>query len=198
MREPVSPAESNERYTDIAIALHWLLALAWLAAFGVGLYMVGLRLSPARVRLFNWHKWAGVSILVLSIARLAWRAWHRPPALPAGLGRTQAMAARGAHLAMYLLFFIVPLTGWAYSSAVGFPVVWFGRIPLPDFVPVDAGLAETFRRLHQLASYAIGALVVVHAGAALEHLLVRRDGVFARMIPARGHGATAPREARDA
>jgi cytochrome b561 len=184
----LSTAATNERYTDVAIALHWLLAIAWLASFCAGLYMVGLQLSPLRIRLFNWHKWAGVSILLLSAVRLGWRWTHRPPALPAALGALQAGAARWTHRSMYLLFFLVPLSGWAYSSAVGFPVVWFGRIPLPDFVPVDRSLAENLRQLHAVSSYAIAALAALHAGAALEHRFRRRDAVFSRMIPARRRG----------
>ena len=63
----MSPAT---RYTPIAIALHWLLALAIIGAFCVGLYMTGLPFSPARLKLYNWHKLAGVTILALSALRL--------------------------------------------------------------------------------------------------------------------------------
>ena len=70
---------SSTRYTTIAIVLHWVLALALILSFSVGLYMADLPLSPQRVKLFNWHKWAGITILTLSLLRLLWRLTHRPP-----------------------------------------------------------------------------------------------------------------------
>ncbi|MBC7939661.1 MAG: cytochrome b, partial [Chitinophagaceae bacterium] len=124
------------RYTLPAIALHWLLALMILISLAVGLYMTSLPFSPTRLRLYNWHKWAGIGILVLSAARLLWRLSHRPPAY-GQMPDWQRQAANVAHKFLYVLFFAVPLAGWAYSSSAGFPVVLFGVLPLPDFVPVD-------------------------------------------------------------
>jgi len=180
------PPEDSDRYSDIAIALHWLLALALLASFCVGLYMVDLQLSPTRVRLFNWHKWAGMSILALSALRLGWRLRHRPPAAPASMSLWQRRLAEGMHHLLYLMFFVVPITGWAYSSAAGFPVVWFGLIPLPDFVPVDKSLAHFLQGLHSVLAYGLAALTAVHVAAALQHHYIERDSLLLRMVPARG------------
>lgn len=172
------------RYNGPAIALHWLLALLITAAFGVGLYMADLPMSPARLKLFNYHKWAGVTILVLSALRLLWRLAHRPPAdLPAP--RWQQRAAHAMHWALYALFFLVPLAGWAYSSAAGFPVVWFGVLPLPDFVPKDKALAEILKSRHELLAWALAVLVLLHIAAALKHQFIDRDGLLDRMRPAR-------------
>jgi cytochrome b561 len=177
-----------DRYGGVAIALHWLLALAIIAGLGVGLYMTGLPFSPARVKLYNWHKWTGITILVLSAARLLWRLAHRPPALPASIEHAMAAwqrrAHRGTHVALYVLFFAVPLLGWAYSSAAGFPVVWFGVLPLPDWVPVDKELADSvLKPLHKASAYLLAAFVVLHVAAALKHHFIDRDGLLARMWP---------------
>ncbi len=172
------------RYTLTAIALHWLLALAIVATFAVGLTMTSLPFSPARLRLFNWHKWAGVSILALSALRLLWRLWHQPPAdLP--MPAWQRRSAQATHGLLYALFFSVPLAGWAYSSAAGFPVVVFGVLPLPDWVPVNRELADTLKLLHHWLAYTLAALVVLHVAAALKHHFIDRDGLLARMRPAR-------------
>ncbi len=172
------------RYTATAIALHWLLALAIVGAFCVGLYMSDLPLSPTRLKLFNWHKWAGVTILALSGLRLLWRLGHRPPPdLP--MPAWQARAAHVVHGLLYLAFFAVPLSGWAYSSAAGFPIVWFGVLPLPDFVPVDKALAHQLKDLHELLAWGLALLVLAHVGAALKHQLVDKDGLLLRMMPAR-------------
>ncbi|MEY4561832.1 MAG: hypothetical protein RLZZ618_1109, partial [Pseudomonadota bacterium] len=98
------------RYTPVAMLLHWVLALSIVATFSVGFYMADLPFSPQRLKLYNWHKWAGVTILALSAVRLLWRLTHRPPAdvpMPAW----QARAAHFTHMALYVLFFAVPLVG---------------------------------------------------------------------------------------
>ncbi len=181
MTTPAAPA----RYTPTAIALHWLLALMILGALAVGLTMTSLPFSPTRLKLYNWHKWAGVTILVLSFLRLAWRLTHRPPADVAMPG-WQATAAHATHHLLYALFFIVPLVGWAYSSAAGFPIVWFGVLPLPDFVPVDKALAEAIKPWHERTAMLMAALVVLHVAGALKHQFIDRDGLLDRMRPARG------------
>jgi cytochrome b561 len=174
-----------ERYTRTAITLHWLLALAIVATFSLGVYMHELPQTPQRDQLYAWHKSAGVCILALSALRLLWRLTHRPPAEVA-MPRWQARAARSVHWLMYALFFGVPLSGWAYSSATGHPVVLFGALPLPDFVPVGKALASTAKSLHELLGTALGILVIGHVAAALKHHWLDRDGLLARMSPRRG------------
>jgi cytochrome b561 len=172
------------RYSGVAIALHWLLALMIVASFGVGVYMSDLGMSPTRLKLYNWHKWAGTTILALSALRLLWRLTHRPPPdLPAPAW--QQRAAHLTHGALYLLFFAVPLVGWAYSSAAGFPIVWFGVLPLPDFVPKDKALAELLKPWHGWLAWSLAVLVVLHVAAALKHHVVDRDGLLQRMLPGR-------------
>ena len=170
------------RYTTLAIVLHWVLALALIMSFSVGLYMADLPFTPQRVKLFNWHKWAGVTILALSLLRLSWRLTHRPPAeLPTS--QWQQRAGRWTHAALYVLFFAVPLAGWAYSSAAGFPIVWFGVLPLPDLVGPDKALAEGLKSLHSALAWALAALAALHVGAALKHHFIDRDKLLARMLP---------------
>lgn len=177
------------RYHGFAIALHWVLAVALVGIFAMGLYMADLPFSPQRLKLYNWHKWAGVCILALSVVRVLWRLSHRPPALPQAVTLAmpgwQMAAYRATHGLLYALFFIVPLVGWAYSSAAGFPIVLFGVLPLPDFVPVSKALAEAIKPWHEISAFAMAALVVVHAGAALKHQWVDRDGLLDRMLPGR-------------
>ncbi|MCW7539524.1 cytochrome b [Aquabacterium sp. A7-Y] len=183
-------SQPSTRYTGLAMALHWLLALAIVGAFFVGLYMTVLSMSPTRLKLYNWHKWAGVLILALSAARLLWRLSHRPPALPAAVEAKmpawQRAAHHGTHALLYALFFAVPLMGWAYSNAAGFPIVLFGALPLPDLVAPDKALAETLKPWHGRLAYTLAALVVLHVAAALKHHFIDRDGLLTRMMPSRG------------
>ena len=182
-----------QRYTATAMLLHWLSALLVLGLLVLGWYMADLPVSPQRLKLYNWHKWAGVSVLALTLLRLLWRWTHRPPALPAELvGRTPAWQlhlAAATHLALYGLLLVVPLIGWAYSSAAGFSVVWFGVLPLPDLLPKDKALAELVKPWHAVGAFSLCALVVLHLAAALKHQFVDKDGLMRRMWPA---GADAP------
>ena len=189
---PATPLSNfgTARYTATAIALHWILAAALVALFGFGWYMTGLPFSPQRLKLYNWHKWAGISILLLSLLRLMWRLTHRPPALPSSVARSmpvwQKAAHQGMHVLLYVLFFAVPLIGWAYSSAAGFPIVFLGVLPLPDWVPVSKTLAEAIQPWHQISAYALAVLVLLHTVAALKHHWIDRDGLLGRMWPGRG------------
>ncbi len=173
------------RYHGFAVLLHWLLAAALIGIFVLGSYMADLPFSPRRLQLYSWHKWAGVVILLLSALRLLWRLTHRPPALPAqieqAMPRCQTIAHHATHHGLYLLFFAVPLIGWAYSSAAGFPIVLFGLLPLPDFVPVSPALAEFIKPWHEISAFAMAALVLLHVAGALKHVVIDRDGLLQRM-----------------
>ncbi|MCF8167290.1 MAG: cytochrome b, partial [Rhodoferax sp.] len=160
---------------------------ALLGIFAVGLYVADLPFSPQRIKLINWHKWAGICILVLSVVRLLWRLKARPPALPQSIEQSmpvwQKQALHATHIGLYALFFAVPLLGWAYSSAAGFPIVLFGVLPLPDLLALDKPLAESIKLLHKGGALALAGLVLLHVAAALKHHWIDRDGLLQRMLP---------------
>jgi cytochrome b561 len=130
-----------------------------------------------------------VTILVLSAARLLWRLTHRPPAQQP-MPTWQARTSKAAHLGLYVLFFAVPLAGWAYSSAAGFPVVWFGVLPLPDFVPVDKSLASALKETHELLAWGLALTIGLHVAAALKHQFIDHDGLLRRMLPGQHREST--------
>ena len=177
---------TSTRYSATAIALHWVLGAALVGMFAVGLYMTDLPFSPLRLKLYNWHKWAGMTILALSAFRLLWRITHPAPELPKHIAqpmpRWQHWAHHGTHYALYALFFVVPLIGWAYSSAAGFPIVVFGVLPMPDLLAPDKALAELIKPFHEISAFALAGLVVVHVAAALKHQFWDRDSLLDRML----------------
>lgn len=173
-----------QRYTGPAIALHWLLALLIAASLLLGSTMTELAPSPTRLALVNAHQWSGIVILGLTALRLLWRLGHRPPEPPL-MPAWQRRAAAATHGLLYLLCFAVPLAGWAYSSAAGFPVVLFGLLPLPDWVAPDRALAALIKPLHAALAYALAALIALHVAAALKHHVVDDDGLLRRMVPGR-------------
>lgn len=173
------------RYNGLAVVLHWTLGLVLIGLFSLGVYMADLPFSPQRLKLFNWHKWVGILVLALSFLRLFWRLIRPAPALPSGIAQAmpawQRLAHHGTHVALYLLFFAVPLLGWAYSSATGFSIVLFGVLPLPDFVGKDAALAKTLKEAHEIGAYLMALFVLLHVAAALKHQWLDRDGLIGRM-----------------
>jgi cytochrome b561 len=190
MPKPPKPMSALPlRHDNVAIAFHWLLALMLVASFSVGLYMSGLPFSVQRVKLFNYHKWAGMTILALTVLRLLWRLSHvQPPEAPGP--RWQQRAAKATHVAMYLLCLAIPMVGWAYSSAKGFQIVVYGVLPLPNLLQVDPDLAERIKPWHGWLAYALAALVLLHVAAAFKHHFVDHDGLLRRMRPGRRRSPT--------
>ncbi|MGZ5036019.1 MAG: cytochrome b [Usitatibacter sp.] len=171
------------RYSSAAIALHWIVAALILFNLAYGLYTVSLPLSPQKLKLFSYHKWIGVTVFVLAAARLLWRLGHRPPPPPPGMKPWEARAASATHALLYVLFFAAPLTGWLFSSAAGFQTVYLGVLPIPDLLAKNEAVAETLKTLHHWLNYAMAAVIVLHAAAALKHHFVDRDDVLTRMLP---------------
>ena len=171
------------RYTRTAIGLHWLIALAIVATFSLGLYMSDLPLSPTKLKIYAWHKWAGVTIWLLVWLRLVWRVTHRPPAPPVKMPAWQHRAASAVHGLLYIVMLAVPLSGWLMSSAKGFQTVYLGILPLPDLLAKDKALGELLTTVHQVLNFTMAGLVLAHAAAAIKHHVIDRDDVLARMLP---------------
>src|SRR5690606_7305620 len=178
-----SDQEMSHRYTRTAIFLHWLVALGLVGTFALGFYMQDLPLSPGKLKLYSWHKWAGVTLLALIVMRLAWRMTHSAPAFPGTMGATARLAAHAGHWLLYALMLAIPVSGWLMSSAQGFTVVWFGVLPLPDLVSKDAALGALLKDVHVVLNYTLLVAVVGHVGAALQHHFIKKDTILTRMLP---------------
>ncbi len=172
---------TSVRYTSPAVILHWLIALLIFVGFPLGVYMHDLPLSPTKLQLYSYHKWIGISVLLLVGLRLVWRVTHTPPPLPADLKAWERAASHAAHGALYLLMIAVPLTGCLMSSAKGFQTVWFGVLPLPDLVGKDRALGETLEDAHEILNFVMLGLVSLHVAAALKHHFVERLPFLQRM-----------------
>ena len=175
----------STHYTATAKALHWGIAVLIFGMLGLGFYMTGLDLSPTKLQLFSWHKWAGVTVFMLVVVRLAWRVTHRPPALPAHMPALERFAAHAGHHLLYVLMIAIPLSGWLMSSAKGVQTVWFGVLPIPDLLAKDKVLGDLLQTLHMSLNLGLGLLVLGHVGAALKHHFIDKDEVLVRMLPRR-------------
>ena len=171
----------NTTYTPVAKGLHWLMAVLILGLLALGIYMSDLPLSPQKLTLYSWHKWAGVTVFLLVWLRLAWRVTHRPPALPASMSPPMRLAAHAGHTALYGLMVVIPVTGWLMSSAKGFQTVWFGVLPIPDLVGRDKALGDVLQETHEALNLLLMLTLGGHLAAALWHHFVLKDDTLRRM-----------------
>lgn len=170
-------------YHAVAKALHWLTAVAVLGLLGIGLWMAGLPISLLKLEVYNWHKWIGLTVLMLTVLRLLWRWRNPPPALPDTITRWERALAPVGHWTLLVLLVAMPISGWLMSSAAGISVIWFGALALPDLVPSDPRLFEALRTAHFVLSRCLIVVVALHIAAVLHHDVLRRDGIFRRMWP---------------
>lgn len=196
MRAAVAPAPrafaaSPERYTGVAIALHWLIGLGIIGQLALGLVMTQLALPRmTEFKLYQLHKSIGITILLLVALRVLWRLGHRPPKLPTEMPALERHAAEGTHWLLYLFMFGLPITGWMLVSVSPYnlPTVLFGQIPWPH-LPILATLSNkapveaVFKAIHAYAAWLLIAIVAIHAAAALRHHFIKRDDVLRRMLP---------------
>lgn len=176
-------AAGTQRYNTVAIVLHWLIAAAVVFMVGLAWAMDDIpKGTPERAFWFNLHKSVGVTIALLVVLRLLWRATHRPPPLPASMRSWEVAAARWNHALLYVLLLALPAVGFLASNFTRFGVKYFGLQIGPLFAE-DQAMRDNLQSVHAALAYTLIVLVMLHVLAALKHWLVDRDGVFQRMLP---------------
>ncbi|MGY2052111.1 cytochrome b [Methylobacterium sp. JK268] len=170
-------------YSSVQKLLHWLIAILIFGLVPVAIVMTSIGEGPLQDRLFDLHKSFGLTVLALVLARILVRASRGAPGLVDGLPAWQRAAARASHLALYGLILLVPVLGWAGTSACCAPVEWFGLVPVT--LPISGGMpvGEKILNVHVVAAFLLTALVLVHGAAALHHHFARRDPTLRRMLP---------------
>lgn len=174
---------THEQWGGVSQALHWLVVVLILAMAWLGLTMGDMPNGPDKIATYALHKSIGLSILGLVVLRLGWRLYAGAPAPVAGTPRWQHALAVLVHVALYALLLALPLTGWLLNSAAGFPLQWFGLFNLPSLSGQDEALHALAVQAHELLFWALAALALLHAAAALYHHLFLGDATLARMLP---------------
>ena len=171
--------EAYDRYSNISILLHWLIAGLLVTNVVIA---IAMHSDPAW---FVWHKSVGIAVLLLTLVRIVWRLTHPWPRFPDTMPGWERAASRATHIAFYVLLLAVPLLGWAAVSAgtrgtgeLFGAIQWFD---LPVAKSVD--LRDTLGDLHGLVVYATLLLILAHVGGALKHQFFDEDVVFHRMLP---------------
>lgn len=174
-----------DRWGPVSQWLHWTIALLVVAIATIGLLMVEMPNTPRKIEIYAIHKSLGLTILALVALRLAWRLHAGRPGPVAGIPRWQQRLATLTHGTLYLLLFAMPLSGWLFNSAAGYPLQWFGMFNLPALAAEDRGLRELVGSLHEAGFWLLLSLVIVHAGAAFYHHVFLQDATLTRMLPRR-------------
>ncbi|SFI67835.1 YceI family protein [Caulobacter sp. UNC279MFTsu5.1] len=200
--ETPSAAGRPPRYTTVAILLHWLIAAAILFQIILGWRMGDEPKGPATYAIFQLHKSIGITILLLSLARLAWRLFHKPPPHPAGQPRWETIASQIVHVAFYVIMIGLPVTGWIMVSAskLNIPTLLYGTVPwphLPGLPELAAGPKHVWYKAgeisHGLLVKTTYLLLALHLGAAAKHQILDRDEVLGHMAPGARPGWREPR-----
>jgi cytochrome b561 len=173
--------QSEDRYTTLAILLHWLIAAIVLAQFPLGWWMQEIPKQPPgpRAEAFNLHKSIGLLIAALMFARIAWRLGHPGPPLPA-MPRWQSRLAHATHFALYAVLVALPLTGYLGSAFSGYPVKFFG-ITLPAWAAKNPELKEWMSAAHLALAWALALAFAAHMAGVAKHTFMNRDGLLRRM-----------------
>jgi len=167
--------------------LHWLNAILATIAIALAYGISGApRHSAAREWLLTLHGSVGIAILAAVLFWAGWRLRHRAPPLRLLLTRFEIVLAHATQAALFLLFVAMPISGYLILAAAGRPVSFFGLVGIPPLVPESGRLAQAALVLHLSGQFLIYGFVGLHIAAALVHGLIRRDGVFERMLPRRG------------
>ena len=174
----------TDRYTRVAIALHWILALGILLQIALGFYLGEVpRGSPERSAWVNFHKSTGITLAALIVVRLAWRIAHQPPPLPATMPPWERFAALANHALLYVCMLGMPLTGYVATNFSKFGIKYFGLLTLPPWGIDDKQVYAVFNTAHKILALVFVGLILLHVAAALKHALVERDGMMRRMWP---------------
>jgi cytochrome b561 len=174
---------SSTQYGSLARFLHWAIAVLVLVTIPIAWTMLRVGEGPLQDRLFDVHEWIGLTIFALAVVRLVWRLVEKPPPLPASVPPGRALLAHLNHWLLYLLLFLMPVTGYLSVVAGGYPLNFLGIVNVPRLVAKNEAFGKFTENAHLALQYAVYALVIIHVAAALHHHLVQRDGVLRRMWP---------------
>ncbi len=176
---------ASARYTGGAILFHWLIAALIALNFAAAWYAEGLA-KPERMQVMTNHKAIGLTILLLSLARLAWRLTHQRPPLSATLKPWEKTLARIVHTLFYVLMIGLPIGGWLTHSLFsgGKPISVFGLFNYPGLpLARNPALGETMGGLHGTFAWVLLGLAALHVAGALKHQFINRDREIQRMLP---------------
>jgi cytochrome b561 len=181
-----------ERWGAVSQLFHWIIVALILLIAYLGLTMTGMPNGPRKINIYALHKSIGLTILALVTLRLLWRLYAGAPAPVMGTPAWQHRIASITHFGLYVLLFAMPLSGWLFNSAAGYPLQWFKLFNLPAIAGRNEDLKAFAEAAHTTMFWILVALVLAHAGAAFYHHLFQSDDTLKRMLPRRRQASSSP------
>ena len=174
---------TRTRYGLVAITLHWLVALTVIGLAILGLWMVDLSYySPYYRSAPFWHKSIGLTLFAVLLLRLLWRGFNpRPEHLP-NHKRWELGLAGVVHVLLYLLLFVIVLSGYLISTETGQGISFFGWFEVPALITGLTAQADRAGLVHYWVAIAVLVLAGLHALGALKHHFIDRDDTLRRML----------------
>ena len=170
-------------YDALAKTFHWLVVLLLAAQYTIGWLMPHVGRNTKPEGLIALHLWVGALLVLILIARLAYRLFRHVPLVTQDMPRWQVVVARLTHWLLYITLAVLLALGWANASARGWSVTLFGIVPLPPLSPAGAPAGMAAGDIHSDFGWILLALIGLHLLAAIYHYLVRRDQILQRMLP---------------
>lgn len=171
-----------ENYGSLAKFLHWSIVILIVVQYVLAETADELPDGLEKLQVLTRHKSFGMLILGLALVRIAWKVMNKGLPAPVGEGLIKKAAAAG-HGLLYLLILVIPLSGWAMSSAANYPVTFFGWFQFPALVAENHDLHEALEEVHETLFNILVLVAVGHALAALYHHFRLKDDVLKRMSP---------------
>lgn len=159
--------------------IHWVMALGIISAFCIAFYFDDLPFSLMKMKLINYHKWIGFSVLLLVIPRLIISHFGYESLKEKSFNN---FMAKSVHVLMYITMFSTPILGWLMSSAKGFPIVLFGFFPIPDLIDKNIELGKSLSIAHEISAYGLALLIVLHIAGAIKRQFIEKDPIIKQMI----------------
>lgn len=173
-------SNSEDDYGLIARLFHWLIAVIVMGLLPLGLFMTGMENSPLKMDVYAVHKSFGLLVFFLGLGRVVWRFVSPPPDHLESHEHWEVTLASAAHFWLYVCIIGMPLTGWLMSSAMEFPVPFFG-VQLPHLMGKDERLGELFEQAHGILAYTLLFVLALHVAGALKHHVIDKDETLQRM-----------------
>jgi cytochrome b561 len=170
-------------YGTVSRLFHWVTVVLVLIMIPVGLLMIQDIPRPLQDSLFILHKGLGPLVLLVVLARLAWRVGHPAPPLPTDIPEIQRRAARAVHAGLYVFLIIQAVSGYVRVTTGGFPIEALRALGILPLFSKAEGVAKVAETVHAVSATILILLIAMHIAAASYHGLVRRDGVVGRMWP---------------
>ena len=175
---------SSRGWGLVSIAIHWLSAAAVIGLFALGWWMVGLDYYDAWYNAAPWwHRSVGMLLLGLTLIRVLWRLAQPTPVSDGS--RFERVAAYLGHLLIYLVLFVVLISGYLISTAEGRGIDVFGLFTVPALVSGLPDQATVAGEVHWYTAWALMVLAAGHVLVSFKHMLIDRNNVMRRMIDPR-------------